>query len=84
MAGQTPYRAHWQNLASYQSHFEAGDAASITVFSADARHVDAALTDQQAREALRILVTDPAVLVDLLERHLPAAIAAARRENPAG
>ena len=78
----TPYQLHWDNLAAWQSHFERGDLVALTISAKDARALDGTLTEQQAREALRILATDPAVIAELLARHLPDAIAQAKAENP--
>ena len=78
MSTPTPYELHWENLAAHRSRFERGDAAAITVFAGDVRRLDADLTDQQVREVLRILVTDQQVLADVLEQHLPRAIAQVR------
>ncbi len=80
----TPYQLHWDILAAYQARFQCGDAAALVVSSGDVRAIDPDLSDQQVREALRILVTDPEVMADLLANHLPQVIDQARQENPAG
>jgi len=79
----TPYQLHWQNLAAYQAQFEAGDTAAITLFAGDVRGFDEGLSQQEIREALRALVTDPDVVTDLLARHMPKAIASARSKPEA-
>ncbi len=80
----TPYQMHWDILAAYADRFQRGDAAAIVISAGHAQAIDPTLTDQQVREALRILVTDPEVMAELLANHLPRAIEQSRRENPAG